>query len=596
MTTNTFKSMLSMIVFVLIMLSTKTHAETKTITLGYCSNEITLNSERINLEYDCPIQAAIRYTASQMAAYKGGKITKIRIGAESGMTSTWCWIRPSLNQGAVTMKRLGTTEDGWNEVTLDKPYEIDGSEIYIGFNCTLPQGKDLIYQGPETSEERSYLYAEGIGWETFYDGALLIQAVVEIDGDINTDDMGIESLQLGSKFSKNDNEQIVTVKVANYSDTEKPFPTLHLQLADMEELTLDTDEMIPSNSSKKVYKMFTPKGLSDGKHSLRIWFEEDDAVKENNTAETDVFIYSEAFNRNVLLEHFTTLSCTNCPTGDKILRKAVNGNENVAWVAHHVGFGTDELTVTPSESIMLDLLYTEVAPMASFDRTVNSLSEGNHPAFGIAYNSINDGVTMIKALLNNALNEPAFATVCPKVSYDQSSRTINVEVTGERNTNMYEAIYNTGCNLTVYLTEDNVVTKAYQTGGTPADTIHSHVLRKALSADYGDAVEWTGNTFSKNYTYTLPENWKPTDMKVIAFLNRPVKGAKATDIEVLNTGIASITETTDIKDATTVDGISTEYFSLDGQRTNASLLQKGTVYIKRIKTSNGVVCKKFIKQ
>ncbi len=596
MVNNTFKSMFSLIVFVLIMLSTKAHAETKTITLGYCGNEITSNDERISLEFDCPIQAAIRYTASQMAAYKGGKITKIRIGAESGMTSTWCWIRPSLSQGAVTMKRLGNTVDGWNEITLDKPYEIDGSEIYIGYNCTLPQGTSIIYHGPSTTEERSYLYAEGNGWETFYDGALLIQAVVEIDGEVNTDDMGIEAVQLGSKFSQNDNEQIVSVKVANYGDTTKPFPTLHMQLANMEELTLDTEETIPSKGSKTVYKSFTPKGLSDGKHTLHVWFEENDAVKENNTTETDVFIYSEAFTRNVLLEHFTTLSCTNCPTGDKILRKAVDNNENVAWVAHHVGFGTDELTVTPSESIMLDLLYTEVAPMASLDRSINSLSEGNHPAFGIAYNNTNNGVAVVKALLNNALNEPAFAALHSNVSYAQASRMLNVEVTGERNTNMYEAIYDNGCNLTVYLTEDNVVTKAYQTGGTAADTIHNHVLRTALTADYGDAIEWNGNTFSKSYTYTLPENWKPADMKVIAFLNRPVKGAKATDIEVLNTSIAPIASTSDIKETTSANAISTEYFSLDGLRTNVSLLQKGTVYIERIKTSNGVACKKLIKQ
>lgn len=49
MTNNTFKSMFCMIVFVLIMLSTKAHAETKTITLGYCGNEITSNDERISL-------------------------------------------------------------------------------------------------------------------------------------------------------------------------------------------------------------------------------------------------------------------------------------------------------------------------------------------------------------------------------------------------------------------------------------------------------------------------------------------------------------------------------------------------------------------
>ncbi len=596
MTNNTFKLLLGILVFAYGMLGVKAHAETKTVTLGYCTDDITAGVERMNLEFDCPIQAAIRFSASQMAAYKGGKITKIRIGAEEGMTSTWCWIRPSLNQGATALKRLGNTDDGWNEVTLDTPYEIDGSEIYIGFNGTLKTGSNIIYQTPETTEDRCYLYAEGIGWEKFYDGALFIQAEVEIDGDVNTDDMGIESLQLGSKFLKNGNEQNVAIKVANYSGTAKPFPTLHLKAADMEEQTFETAEEIPAKGSKTIYRTFTPDGLPDGKQTLRVWFDENDAVAENNTAETDMYIYSEAFSRNVLLEHFTTLSCTNCPTGDKVLRNAVGNNAKVAWVAHHVGFGTDELTVQPSQTIMLDLLYTEVAPMAAIDRTVNSVSEGSHPAFGIAYSNINNGATIVKALLDNAMQEPAFATVTPETKYDEASRTLNVTVTGERNTDMYEAIYSNGCNLTVYLTEDKVATKAYQTGGTAADTIHNHVLRAALTADYGDKVEWNGSTFSKSYSYTVPDNWKPADMKVVAFLNRPVEGSKATDMEVLNTGFAPIVTATGIKGIDYAESAATEHFTLEGQRADVALLPKGTVYIERTRTAGGTTCRKMTKQ
>ncbi len=562
-------------------------AQTTTVILSYCNDEITANDFRTSLEYDSPIQAAVCFPAAKLVALKGGKITKIRIGSEGGMTKTYCWVRPSLDKGAITIQRLGETKDGWNEVTLTSPYTITGDEIYVGFNGTLPAGKSIILNGT-TNSNGGWLYAEGTGWSDMSEqnkGSLLIQAVVEIEGDVDTEDMGLESVSTDSRFVKNGTDYSFVATVANYGKEDKLMPTLHYQIGTMQEQTVEGSETVKAGSNVQKTFSATVDGLPEGKNTVRVWFDNSDAVADNNSFSKDLYVYSKSYPRTMLLEHFTGLSCVNCPGGDKALHNATEGRNDVAWVSHHVGYEEDELTVDASRDITG--YGATSAPLAMVDRTVNPVSDNNKPTFGINWGNVNTSTNVVNAVFKYSSIQPSFVSVNIDNSYDPSSRKLTTTVSGERNSAIYSLVYDQA-NLTIYLTEDSVITSVAQKGGEPGDTIQAHVLRTAMTSSYGDRLTWNGDSYSATYTTTLPDSWKAKDMKVVAFVNRPIVDNDYTNAEVLNAGIKPLSETSGIQgisNTTNAHG-SLQYFNLQGQKVAPSMMLAGNIYIE-VSTSYG---------
>lgn len=69
-----------------------------------------------------------------------------------------------------------------------------------------------------------------------------------------------------------------------------------------------------------------------------------DNYKGNDSISSDLLIYKTSYPHKVLCEHFTTLACYNCPVGHDALTQIFKGKDNNVWMAHHIGYYTDELT------------------------------------------------------------------------------------------------------------------------------------------------------------------------------------------------------------------------------------------------------------
>lgn len=69
---------------------------------------------------------------------KGCHITNIRIGMNSStnLESSSVWISRDLQNSPAYTQEI-TFQQGWNELTLDTPFEFDGSGLYIGYTTTL---------------------------------------------------------------------------------------------------------------------------------------------------------------------------------------------------------------------------------------------------------------------------------------------------------------------------------------------------------------------------------------------------------------------------------------------------------------------------
>lgn len=252
-----------------------------------------------------------------------------------------------------------------------------------------------------------------------------------------------------------------------------------------------------------------------------------DPSDNTGTLQTTIFDPATAAQRTSLLDHYTTAQCVNCPAAHERLHTAIVGYEDrIAWVAHHVGYGTDDLTYSQdAQSSGMIGFYTggtTFAPGMMLDR--------NSEIVPGSYNGIVGSVGAIATLQSqfaNATSTPAFVTVeLQNMSYNESSREVSFDVAGQ----FMQAVTGT-VNVTVYITEDSIM--GTQTGAS-GQYQHDHVLRTVVSDYWGDALTSTNanDTYSKHYTYTLPATWKNNKCRVIAFVN--MHGSSFSNRQVLN--------------------------------------------------------------
>ena len=561
------------------------------LTLGYCNDEISSSDYRLSLRYTTNVMGAIRIPASRLASLKGknARMTKIRIGAEAGMKSTYVWVRPSLDKGAEAIQRLGTTEDGWNEVTLAKPYEITGDkDLYVGFNSSMAKGTSLILNGRTTANGANV--AVNNVWNDMSnlgEGSLCIQCVVEADGSFPASDFGIETVSMDAEYARNGDTRQFFVTLSNYGSGYCMLPALHYQIADgaehvinpLEDVVLMPGDSYTSRIDTKIENV--PEGYAD----MKVWVDAGDECADNDSYTLHFCAYTTSYPHKMLMEQFTTLSCVNCPYGHNLFSALAGNRSNVVWVAHHVGFGTDQFTVSASENIMG--YGVTAAPMGMFDRSyIEGLSENSKPAFSIGYDNLSTGVAVMSGPFDEILARPAFVSVNVAPYFDPSTRRLSVKVNGERN-GLFETLY-ANSSLTVYLVEDSCISKRPQTGGTPADTIHSHVLRLALTEPLGNAIEWGGDSYEQTFETTLDGQWKVKDMKVVAFVHRPLSDGYK-NCQVLNAECVSVAD-----GSTGIGGIkatgsrilSRSYYNLHGQRLSG--IPQSGVYVERTQYSDGV--------
>lgn len=238
-----------------------------------------------------------------------------------------------------------------------------------------------------------------------------------------------------------------------------------------------------------------------------------DESDNSTSCETNVYDPASVTDRNTVLEHFTTARCVNCPAAHERLETAVQGRENrVIWIAHHVGYYTDDMTI--NESNQMTNFYNDggstYAPAVMLDRdNGNATSEDPGPVF-FPDNDVADHIT-------NAIAVPAFVTVnITDVNYDAQSRQLSLTVSG----NFVSGMTFDSPRLSVYIMQDDIW--GSQTGAT-GKYQHNHVIRGCITDVWGDATAITnttaGSTFSKTYTYTLPTKFNAKNCWVAAFVS-----------------------------------------------------------------------------
>lgn len=557
-------------------------------------------------------KAAIDLPSELLQSYDGMKVVAIRFGLCYQLEKSRVFISPINSEGYIeadaVSKNLTSTVKGWNTVSLDEPYTISkDQEILVGFDFAQNATKSGQYYTEDCyplsvvesgrTDMPMLLFCNipktqggsGEGWYNFgsSNGNLSIQLVVEgdfSDYSVEPEDFGVIgtginkestftlSFTNGSKEAVSNLDYIVTIDGVAGSEQHETFAT-----------PVATGD----NGS---FVITLPAQAEEGQKSVSV---EITKVNGNNneakkkTAEGKIGVSATQFQRNAVVEEFTTESCPNCPAGAKILASALaKVDESRTFTAcHHSGYYTDWLTAKWDTDIMT-LLFggtgATFAPGVMFNRTSDNLPTGKN-VYGnvMSINAYNANV--VAAYINNELSSMADAALTIEVAQSEDGNTANVTVKGECNDS-----YDTGSSLlTLYLTEDNITAKSQS--GASGTYIHNHVIRYANSS-WGESVDWENKQFTKTFSIPLNSAWLKDNIKFVAFLNK-YNSKNYSDCKITNSigtslnGKAGINGVINGKQLTEV-----ARYTIDGTKLSAP--QKG---LNIVKMSDGSTVKVMVK-
>ena len=565
------------------------------VKFGYCNDTLSNDTEWIQNQqgYSLSFSAAIRIPGSRLQMLKGQKITRVRFACSSGLTSVRVWARHDLNDYVIgSPTKVGSiNETGWHEVTFSTPIDITGEDLYIGYSGNALYGAALAFDGQ--SNPNGCYFNDGSGWSDLNSEgypSLCIQVFAQVEGDQPINDLAVEKVAFDKAYTKQGETAQATVSIGNYGLDAVAAPKLYYSIAGGQAIEVPTEGDIEPNNALSFNFDIPTANLQEGKVPVRVWIDTEDNYKDNDTLNSQLLVYATGYPHKVLVEHFTTLKCVNCPIGHQALAAMLSDRNEYVWVAHHIGYGTDELTA--SESYALEPFGANFAPGGMFDRrALPASSSSTVPVMGINYGSIPASINALQPSFDICAETPAFVSVDIKNNYNPDTRELTTTVSGERNT-IFSSFYDTA-NLTVELVEDKVNTKAKQTGS--GETVHNNVFRSALTRFEGDEIYWNGNTYSETYTTTLPDTWNSDNVRVVAFVNLPFSSNDVSHADVLNANQLNVNFTTGINQTTTngAQVLGRTYYNMQGQR----ISQPATsgAYIERIATPQGVQVVKHLK-
>ncbi|MDR3327769.1 MAG: Omp28-related outer membrane protein [Prevotellaceae bacterium] len=530
--------------------------EDTSLVVAYCSNEVAgfLGTSATGT---ATFSAAIQLPDT-MLLNRGKKIVAIRVGINvPAGTSAEVFISESLSGTPLVTQQFVTKGTVWEYAKLNTPFTIPkGKELYIGYNV-VGSGSVIGYNVGNAKNAKADFVAVNGNWSNLAGNSIvtkghsLVQAFVIGNDykdypqyDIELSDVKYdEYLETGS-------DNIIKGVVTNYG-VHKVAAGIKVTYSDGTNTQSVTIEQPFMNGQAAPFELLiTPSTAVDV--TFTITAEPVNVINNGNSnkLEGSQIFYGSSFPRTLLFEEFTTAVCVNCPAGATTVHNAMAGNEDrIAFIAQHVGYYEDTYTIAASRSLMpfYNKGGSTYAPAMMVDRRIMPEIEENTPVFFPSSSYVNVTET------NKWLQIPAFVSVNLNSTYDPATRELSVDVSGE----FLWAYPN--AKLNVWLTQDNIV--GWQSGGGN-NYVHNGVARAVLSSgNWGDVIPNIVGTYSKSYTYTIPDSIMgiatsggqtqanipclPENMKVVAFVADAVGTPNSSNIkkfEVRNAAFKKIIE------------------------------------------------------
>lgn len=548
--------------------------------LGYCDDDLT-GATAFGVNAELRLSGAIHLPLSTMQRYIGGRVTRIRIALGESVEKPSVWIRTSLTESSKVSQSISQPVSGWNEVELNRPLTIDGSELYIGFTYTQPAGvKGILTKGG--GNMHTSLLAIDNEWDDFHDsgiGILCIQAVVEAQ--LPEHDLGVISVETDSLCHHQSAQLEVAATIENLGTAEMGSYSLIWSI-DGQAVNADGvlyDALAPG-ATHTVRKTFSLASLGEGTHQFTVSAigNSTDEKVDNDSHSTTFYTYATSYGHQVLLEHFTSLPCVNCPPVDKLLESVVPPRSDVVWTAHHVGYRNDEFTISASEPYIKFGVIGN--PTIMLDRY--AVAEET-PAFTIG----NYDSDKLNAVIDKTASRPAFVRLEASLSTDGQQLTATVD--GEARS-FFQSLY-PRATLNVFIVEDDTPAVGTQAGDSNKKR-HDNIVRTILTRQSGDLPAWTENsTFTQTYTTEAEATWDVSHLRVVAFVTAAADRRTGYPTgEVLNSTQAFANQTEGIAAVTAVSR-PTRWYTTDGRQADSSRLTPGLYIVNDGKSVRKIIIK-----
>lgn len=244
--------------------------------------------------------------------------------------------------------------------------------------------------------------------------------------------------------------------------------------------------------------------------------------------------------RVVLLEELTGASCPNCPKGSAAVEaiQGVYGNK-VAAIAIHGDFLAQPIT----DRSKYDFRNPKARDLENWLKpflgkpcaTVNRVDLGDPDE---KYATSVTGLW--QSLVETELSKPNTVSLFMDVDYNSDIRVVDVSITAIPLVDL-----NGEYNLSIFITESNILDA--QTNGSIIidDFVHNHVLRDMITRFDGDAFTSNplkGIAIKRQFSYTLPSEpeglWIPKNIDIVAAFHK----AGANDREIMQVAHSPLTE------------------------------------------------------
>lgn len=458
--------------------------------------------------------SALYFPAATMQMYKGCSITELHVGINepSGYDSVRVFITRSLDEAPLYEQRYTARRAGWNTVTLDTPFQLDGSALYIGYEVTgqyylhysevFIDGEEWINQGDGRWSEYTGIYSASL--YAVVTGGSLPRNNIRL-GHVSMPGYAVagESLLCKGEFVNLGLDDVESLTLSYYIDGEHACDE-----------NVDVTPTAGRTSGDFQGKALSFSSPGDRKVSISVTAVNgsDDADPSDNTLEArSVKCVDRFVRRNVLFEVFSTELCTACPGTHEVIAATLEGKPGIIEIGHHAGFYTDGLTIPASKEY--EWFYGDgrlYAPAMMFDRTCFTANLPDYYAEGSPVTGINS--EHLVNVYNEAMGVPAFVEVNVEPRLDAGNRRLGLTVSGRRLLPLADA---DKLRLFVFLTEDSIYSDSQ--AGAAEGFYHRYVARHSFTPTWGEYVDVEGG-FSVDYETDIPVEWNIGMLRAVAFV------------------------------------------------------------------------------
>lgn len=516
---------------------------------------------------------AILLPEERIKTLRGNQIREINAGLASKLNvdSLVVWVSETLDGKPLQADTITTMTKGWNKVELKKAVDItsDMRQLYVGYSyhqkstckamATLPVGQAGVSCFTRSGNDEWKDQSQSL--------TSCVEAVVYGDN-LPKYDLQLQNMQVQENFVVDNGSLNLTLLVRNNATvTISSFDAVCSIDGIDEKYTAHITGPIAYGESKVFNATIKPTGIQTmdpATRSITVTLdnlaEGDDELMSDNTMTGSFNVTLHSFERQVLLEEFTTEKCQNCPRAAAIVHEVMNDPEftgRVNTLETHSGYYTDAFTTTYHKDWEW-FMDPVAAPNIMLDR--RPLQEGKSTA-AFTPSVKND----VYEPLRKELRQEAFVSIKVVADVDQENQKINVKVTGQR---AKKDFTRNPARITVILTETNL--KAISQAGAEQDDSYYHYnVGRRINSTWGDVVEWNGDDYTYEVSIPYTQNYVMDNLGVLAFIHDYDPDDK-TKCEVANSAAITAKDftgvTLGIDSVKTDSNKPTQLFDLSGRR------------------------------